>query len=193
MEDDDMIKKTKQLRWFVAVIVLITTVGLVQMTANEMIYFPIVMVQSYPAMTFTPTISPTPTRTPTPDTVLFVEVMNSVSDDPLDEYVSIRNYASRTMNLSGWFLRDDGPNRYDFPENFYIGRNQTVRIWTRGGVNTTTDLYWNNATEVWNDHEDCAYLRDYSGEEKLLIDIYCYKKGKNGRIRITPNPHNIVP
>ena len=167
-----------------AVIVLIVSVGMAQMTINEYIYLPLVMVQSIP----TATPSPTPTGTPMPDNVIFVEVFNSVSDDPLDEYVSIRNYASRTVNLSGWFIRDDGPNRYDFPTNFYIGRNQTVRIWTRDGVNTTTDLYWNNGTEVWNDHEDCAYLRDNSGDELLLIDIYCYVKNKDGVLIVTKMP-----
>ncbi len=183
----------KELKWLLAIIVLISTVGMVQKTLNNVIYLPVVMVQATQTPTFTPSPTATQTPTPTPNTVMFVEIINSISDDPLDEYVIIYNYKSSTVNLTGWFIRDDGPNRYDFPINFYIGGRQTVRIWTKGGANTSTDLYWNNETEVWNDHGDCAYLRDYSGEEKLLIDIYCYARNENGVHEVIRNPGNVIP
>ncbi len=181
---------SKQLKWIIAIIVMVTTVGLIQKTLNDVVYLPIIIADATQTPTFTPspTATYTPTPTATPDGVMLVEVVNSVSDDPLDEYVSIYNYDSQQVNLTGWFIRDDGPNRYDFPANFYIGGHRTVRVWTKDGGNTTTDLYWDNGTEVWNDFEDCAYLRDDSGGDKLLIDIYCYTKDKNGVLVVTRMP-----
>lgn len=179
-----------RVKWIIAVIVMITTVGMVQKTLSDVIYLPMVMVQATQTFTPTPTATATqtPTSTPTPDGVRIVEIFNSISDDPLDEYVRIYNYKSNSINLTGWFIRDDGLNLFDFPANFYIGGRQTVRIWTTVGVNTTTDLYWNNDTEVWNDFEDCAYLRDDSEGDKLLIDIFCYVKDNNGILVVTRMP-----
>ena len=182
--------RSKQLKWIVAVIVLITTVGMVQKALNEVVYLPIIIAQATqtPTLTLSPTATQTPTPTSTPDGVMFVGVVNSVSDDPLDEYVSIHNYDSSLVHLTGWFIRDDGPNRYDFPANFSIAGRQTVRIWTKDGANTTSDLFWGNEDEVWNDLADCAYLRDDSDGDKLLIDIYCYSKNDSGMLVLTKMP-----
>ena len=180
----------KQLKWILAVMVLIVTMGMVQITLSEVLFLPLVIVQATPTPTITPSPSPsvTPTPTATPDGVMILGVFNSVSDDPLDEYISIYNYDSSSENLTGWFIRDDGPNRYDFPANFYIGGRQTVRIWTKAGASTTSDLYWGKASEVWNDFEDCAYLRDDSDGDKLIIDIYCYVKNNDGLLLVTRMP-----
>ena len=180
--------KSKQIKWMFAVLVFITTVGMVRQTLSETIYLPVIIAQASQTPTPTPTLTPSPTSTATPDGVLFADVVNSVSDNPLDEYVSIYNHSYKTANLTGWFIRDDGEHRFDFPANFYIGGRQTVRIWTTEGANTTTDLYWGSETEVWNDFGDCAYLRDDSDGEKLLIDIYCYSKNENGVVLVTPQP-----
>jgi len=174
--------RSKQLKWILAVIVLITTMGLVQRTLNSVLYLPIVILQA------TQTPSMTPSSTATLGGVKFVGVFNSVSDDPLDEYISIYNYDSSSENLTGWFIRDDGPNRFDFPVNFYIGGRQTVRIWTKAGISTSSDLFWGLDFEVWNDHEDCAYLRDDSDGDKLIIDIYCYIKNNYGLLVVTRMP-----
>lgn len=182
--------RSKQLKWIIAVIVLITTVGMVQKSLGNLIYLPVVFAPETqtPTLTPSPTVTITPSPTATSVGIKLVEVVNSLTDDPLDEYVRIYNYDSRTLYLTGWFIRDDGPNRYDFPDNFYIGGRQTVRIWTRYGVNTTTDLYWDNDTEVWNDKEDCAYLKDESDGERILIDIYCYSKINGVGLTVTSMP-----
>ena len=189
--------KSKQLKWIAAVIVLMTTVGMVQITLNEIVYLPLVVAYATqtPTITPSPTVTQTPTRTPTatPAGVIFVEVVNSASDDPLDEYISIYNDYPSSIDLTGWFIRDDGPNRFDFPSNFYIASRRTVRIWTKEGWNTTFDLFWGHDTEVWNDFEDCAYLKDDSDGENLLIDIYCYVKNDHGLLVVTRMPDKIYP
>ena len=94
--------------------------------------------------------------------------------NPLAEYISISNNNSYTVDMTDWYIKDDGPNRYDFPENFSIGSKVTIKVWTMVGTNTSTNLYWNSPVEVWNDSEDCAYLVDDSGGKKIHVDDYCY-------------------
>jgi hypothetical protein len=115
-------------------------------------------------------------------------VYNPSSGNPLNEYIAIKNIASKTFNLTDWYIRDDGTNRYDFPSGFTLGGGKTVRVWSSAGFNTATDLYWNSPVEVWNDVNDCAYLRDNSEGKKILIDRYCYSKDDDGIILVIREP-----
>ena len=108
--------------------------------------------------------------------------------NPLEEYISISNNNSIAINLAGWFIKDDGPNRYDFPENYHIGSKTTIKIWSMAGTNTSTNLYWNSPVEVWNDSEDCGYLRDDSTGQKILVDSYCYKVDEEGQMILFKAP-----
>ncbi len=168
-------KKNKHISWMIAVLIFICTAAFVQITLNNTIYLPVIVVVPTLTPSPTPKVTLTPTLTATPDyDVSILKIVNSDTVDPLDEYVSIKNYGYSATDLTDWYIRDDGPNRYNFPDNFNIARNQTVRLWTKEGVNTATDLYWGSAVEVWNDSSDCAWLRDNSGGEKILVDTYCY-------------------
>jgi hypothetical protein len=127
---------------------------------------------------FTPTPSSTPTQTPSPTPTERVYVVRIIfkADYPLDEYVEIRNNTSSTVVLTNWKLKDDSGNTYTFPI-FTVLSGKNVKIWTKWGVNTLSDLYWGSNVPIWNDHEDCAYLRDENDEP---VHALCYSTGLFG-------------
>src|SRR3990172_6993335 len=92
---------------------------------------------------FTPTPSRTPTQTPSPTPTERVYIVRIIfkADYPLDEYVEIRNNTSKTVVLTNWKLKDDSGNTYTFPI-FTVLSGKNVKIWTKWGVNTLSDLYW---------------------------------------------------
>lgn len=139
-----------------------------------------------PAMASAPTSTPTlipsatsaPTKTSTPENTATLEPGVNIAEieyAPLGneltgEYLQINNSLNRPVDLAGWTIRDDQKNIFTFPA-FTLGAGQNVRVWTRVGVNTTDNLYWNLDSEIWNDGGDCAYLRNPGGELQSYI---CY-------------------
>lgn len=121
----------------------------------------------------TRTRTPTPTRTATPQPGVFiVHIEYEPDNQPLDEYVSIRNQKNTQVVMTGWVLRDDSKNEFVFPR-FTLNAYTTVKVWTKAGVNNPTNLYWGRTTPVWNDSSDCAYLRDEDDEK---VDSVCYQR-----------------
>jgi hypothetical protein len=188
-----MMKKKNPLVWGIAILVCISAVAFVQRTLANTIYLPLVSddptitpsltPSTTPTPTPTPTITPTPTNTPVYYVEVF-EIVNSDTTDPLEEYVTLYNKGTQAEDLTGWFIRDDGPNRYDFPTNFTIPSKEYIRVWTMAGEDTLTDLYWGSEVEVWNDVTECAYLRDDSEGEKILVHKYCYPEDEDSLWRL---------
>jgi hypothetical protein len=113
----------------------------------------------------TPTATPTPTFTPspTPTERVFIVRIVATADYPLDEYVEINNNSDSYAILTGWLLKDDAGNTYQFPI-FTLKPRDSARIWTKWGTNDLHNLYWGSNVPIWNDHGDCAYLRDENNE-----------------------------
>lgn len=135
--------------------------------------------------TRTPTPSATATRTPTPSAtaastptpsgsngtptprsnagiqIVYVEPQLN-SGGTTDEYVLIRNYDTSSSALTGWSLEDVIGHQYtfSFPNGFSLAAGGFVRVWTKSGTNTTTDLYWGRGSPIWNNTGDTAYLND---------------------------------
>ena len=173
-------KDKKSLILLVAVLIFIGTAAFVHQVFSNILFVPIVM---QPKWTASPTPTRTPTATPKPDDVLtIVTIKNSTTMNPLEEYISISNNNSYAVNMTDWYIKDDGLNRYDFPEDFYIGSKVTIKVWTMAGTNTSTNLFWDSPVEVWNDSEDCAYLVDNSGVNRVHVDDYCYTTGDDDQI-----------
>jgi hypothetical protein len=185
-------KINKPILSVIAALIFIGTAAFVHIIFNNTIYLPIVIEPPWtPSRTPSPTQkgTATPTRTPTSKYNLsIVKIVNLNSMNPLNEYVSIINNGYNTAVLTDWYIKDDGPNRYNFYEGFSIARGETIRLWTRSGINTATDLYWDSAVEVWNDSGDCAYLRDDSTGLKILVDKYCYTTGDDGLMILIQDP-----
>ncbi|HJW90989.1 MAG TPA: lamin tail domain-containing protein, partial [Anaerolineales bacterium] len=120
----------------------------------------------------TPTRTSTPTITPTPmEEASIVHIEYAPDNNPLDEYVQIKNNRCANLGMSGWTLNDENKNVYTFP-TFTLTCYSSVKVWTKSGVNSTTNLYWNRTEPVWNDHSDCAYLRD--PDQDTPVDALCY-------------------
>ncbi|MEJ2353212.1 MAG: lamin tail domain-containing protein, partial [Anaerolineales bacterium] len=125
-------------------------------------------------LTPTHTITPTQTLTPTPTPNVYIDLDNSVvapQDDPLDEYIRIVNGTSKTVDMTGWLLRGEkSTNQYTFPP-FSLGAGNSVKIWTKIGIDNSSNLYRDLTEPVWNDYSDCVYLK---GEDGVPIDSVCY-------------------
>lgn len=167
---------TKRFRWIAGILIALLTVTVVQAQMASTNYFPII--HKAPPATATPTVTPTPTEEP--DQVVIDDVVNGDSPNDLDdEYVEITNYSDDDVDMSGWRLRDESgppnPNIYTFPDDFVLDSGDSVRVWSKSGTDTATNLYWGRTQEdgpVWENGGECAILRD---EDNRRVDQYCYR------------------
>jgi hypothetical protein len=88
--------------------------------------------------------------------------------DALDgEYVELINRDNAGQRMNGWILCDQqGHHCYTFAV-FTLPTQATVRVWSKAGTDTVTDLYWGHRQPVWNNEGDTAFLRDNRG---ALVD-----------------------
>ena len=137
-------------------------------------------ITSTPTQTHTPTITPTPTRTPTPTNtpppgttgdirITYIFYDGAGSKEP-DEYVRIRNYDTRSIQLNGWTLRDEANHVFTFPSHVMVP-GQECRIYTNEYHAEWCGFSYGSSSAIWNNGGDCAYLRNSVG---TLIDTYCY-------------------
>jgi hypothetical protein len=109
------------------------------------------------------------------DTVLPGEltVAQIVSDpagaDLPNEVATISNISTRTLDLSGCTLQDEGggprSSMFPFPDMFQLASGQSVMVYTRKGTNTPTDLFMGRRTPIWNNDFDTAVIRNAAGDE----------------------------
>jgi hypothetical protein len=151
---------SKRLKWFLAVLLALGSVVVVRAALEEIFYLPVVL-SGYP-------IQPTPTPVPG---IYLIDIDYQPTPNPMEEYVEIENINIDPLeSMEGWTLRDENANVYTFPV-FSLMANDTVKVWTKAGQNWPWDLYWGMSEPVWNDHGDCAYLRD---KDNNLVDTFCY-------------------
>ena len=94
------------------------------------------------------------------------------NDDPYlaEECVCLQNADGAVADLSGWHVRDEQGNRYEFPP-FSLPGGAYVRLHTGIGINTGTDLYWGRDSEVWDNSGDTVFVYD---DEWQLVERYHY-------------------
>jgi ABC-type multidrug transport system fused ATPase/permease subunit len=107
---------------------------------------------------------------PSPDIRITYVEYDPPEDDVRGEFVKIVNSGRTAADMANWTLCDEANHRFMFP-TFILRPGAYVRVWTKDGANTVTDLYWGTAQAVWNKTGDCAYLRDSAGR---LIATYRY-------------------
>jgi hypothetical protein len=135
------------------------------------IFLPLVLKDNSPTATVTPTPTTTPTATPVvPDLRVVYIVYDLPPDDLSTEYVRLQSYAPAFVDMTGWNLADQDGNFFTFP-SFALNAGAFVRVWTKAGANSATDLYWGLSAPVWNNDHDCARLRDTASH---LVSEYCY-------------------
>ena len=97
------------------------------------------------------------------------ETIVIISDaDWVEEWVEIINVGEPAQDLTNWTLQDGQNHTYTFPV-FVLAPGGAVKVHTRYGNDTDTDLYWNRAGTVWNNEGDVATLAD---EEENVIAVY---------------------
>jgi hypothetical protein len=156
-----------------ALLLMIFTIA--QAAYTNTIYIPMVLNQ--PTTTPTTTATPSATFTPTPTNTLVpgIHIIYIDHDPPyeIEEYVSIKNTEGQAQDMTDWTLRDENKNIYNFPDNFRLLSGKSVKVWTKSGNDTSTDLYWGLDEPVWNLGSDCGYLRN---EDNVRISSYCYSQ-----------------
>jgi hypothetical protein len=84
-----------------------------------------------------------------------------------DEYITYENTGDAPLDLGGWTVTDDSGTTYRFPDGFMLKPGAQVTLYTGSGTDTDTELYWGQASEVWNDGADTMTVRDADGETVL--------------------------
>lgn len=115
----------------------------------------------------TSTVASTTTSPPSPSAVEISAVQFDAPGNELDnlngEWVEVSNTGGTAQDMSSWTLSDDSNHVYSFPEGFVLGAQDSVKVHTGKGADSTSDLYWNRGSSVWNNDGDTATLSDESG------------------------------
>lgn len=98
------------------------------------------------------------------------------------EYIQVKNTGKKTLNLTGYVLRDNGPQRFTFPKGTTLKPGKTLTIRSGKGSNTSTTLYWGKSSYIWNNTGDTARLHSSKG---TLLESCAYKGGTRKATRST--------
>ncbi len=138
----------------------------------------------YAPLVFNAASSPTPSPTPTP--TIIIAGFNP-STTPENDYVQLKNTTSGTIDMTGWWMKGESESgRYDFPSGFNLGAGSTVNVRSGFGTNTASDLYIGLPYSLWTKADNCAYLRNSSGD---LVDKQCVNPAAP---TATPAPNSSV-
>jgi uncharacterized protein len=114
----------------------------------------------------------TPLPIPQPAVKPVVNITHIEADVPgpdvLGEYVLIRNDGDTSVDLANWLLCDASGHRFVFPRHT-LTPQATVKVWTKIGTDTATDLYWNSKSAIWNNAGDRALL--YDSQNNLIAEL----------------------
>jgi endonuclease YncB( thermonuclease family) len=92
------------------------------------------------------------------------------------EWVKITNNSGRSVDLSGWFLRDSALNFFTFPDSTTISDGATITVYGGSGTNTSNTFYWGNTSSLFDNYGDGVYLMDYL-DDSAEPDDDVYPKG----------------
>lgn len=93
------------------------------------------------------------------------------SQDPNEEWVTIRNVESVSIDFTGCSLEDQVGHTYLFPEGFELAAGAQVRVFSGSGTDSAGSLYWGSGSPIWNNTGDLATLYNNAGH---IVDIYSY-------------------
>jgi hypothetical protein len=99
-----------------------------------------------------------------------VKITDIDRQDHDSEHVIIENPSYFSIDITGWLLRDRAGNKYKFPKftlprkKLFTRENYKLKVWTKKGEDTNTDLYWGKSEPIWIGFQVTAYLEDTKGE-----------------------------
>lgn len=85
------------------------------------------------------------------------------------EKITVKSVSAVPVDLTGWLLKDEQGKQYTFPA-LTIYPNGAVDIYSRAGVNSAVELYWNSDQAVWRKGE-IATLLDTAGNVRSTLII----------------------
>jgi len=88
-----------------------------------------------------------------------------------DEYVVFRNDGTEQLELSGWTVEDEVGKTYSLPDGFTLDTGARVTLYTGSATDSTTELYWGNGSQVWNNGGDTVFVHNSNGE-RVLSETY---------------------
>jgi micrococcal nuclease len=105
-------------------------------------------------------------RTAVHDNCLTVEfhynARGNDNDNLNDEYVTFKNACSSTIDMTGWKVRDEGNNKFYFPQ-FVLCSGCLVVLHSGSGEDSGNNLYWDSDIAIWNNAGDALWLHDKGG------------------------------
>jgi hypothetical protein len=109
------------------------------------------------------------------ENIIVSELICHPDGNELDgEYVIVQNLSNRKIDLKDWQLCDyKSVHCYVFGD-IAIQPQSSLKVWTRDGTNTSTELYFGEAKPIWNNGEDTAYLYDL--KDQLIFQLPCSDK-----------------
>ncbi len=84
---------------------------------------------------------------------------NPPGADVAEEYILLRNEEAYPVEMTNWLLTDRAGHEYLFPY-FTLQSGAEVRLWTKAGEDTGTDLHFGHRWAIWNNTGDKATLYD---------------------------------
>ncbi len=69
------------------------------------------------------------------------------------EAVELLNNSAQQQSLAGWKIRDEDSNVYTFGSVSIFGEGAGIRLFTRAGEDTFSDLHWGMEEPVWRSGE----------------------------------------
>jgi len=100
--------------------------------------------------------------TPKAGDVQFTKIQYHGPSGLNNEWVRLTNKTSKTINLSGWTIKDASGTTYTFNGTYSLGAGKVVYVHTGQGTNGKPDSqhrYWGRTGYVWNNAGDTATLR----------------------------------
>ena len=79
-----------------------------------------------------------------------------------DEYVVFENAGERTLDLSGWTVRDEAGHEYTFGD-VTLAPGERLTLHTGSGTATATDRYWGSDGPLWNNDGDTVTVETANG------------------------------
>jgi len=89
--------------------------------------------------------------------------------DPAAEALVLKRIGEGELLLTGWKISNGRGSEYIFPY-LVLNKNGSVRLYTRGGVNSVIELYWGLAESVWHSG-DTATLTDPQGNLRASFTV----------------------
>ena len=80
-----------------------------------------------------------------------------------DEYIVFTNTGDSALDLGGWTVRDAADHEYRFPAGTTLDAGATLTLRTGSGTDTTTDVYWNSGSPIWNNGGDTIFVENSEG------------------------------